>query len=241
MKICVAQTKPIRGDVQSNIVRHQEIIEEVVSEGADTIVFPELSITGYEPKLAEELVTVQEDSRFDGFQGLSDTHQITIGVGMPINVDLGMCIGMVIFQPHRDRQTYFKKYLHVDEEPFFVGGQDSENMFGDKHNVALAICYELSVLEHAEYASKSGAEIYIASVAKFANGVKDAAVRLSEIAKTYSMTVLMSNCVGPADGGVCAGGTAIWNKQGVLVEQLDEVNEGFLIYDMDAEEVKKKY
>jgi predicted amidohydrolase len=240
MKICVAQTRPITGDVQSNIERHKRIIEQAISNGADMIVFPELSLTGYEPELAEELAADWDDNQFDDFQNMSDTHQITIGVGMPVRVDVGVCIAMVIFQPKQYRQTYFKKYLHVDEEPFFVDGQDSKNVMGDKANVALAICYELSIPEHAEQSFKNGAEIYIASVAKFATGVEDAVERLSEIARTYSMTVLMSNCVGDADGGVCAGQTAIWNQQGILVGQLDDTREGILVFDTDTKKCVRK-
>jgi len=57
MKICVAQTRPVKGDIQSNIENHKKFIDLAVSGGADTIIFPELSLTGYEPELAKELAT----------------------------------------------------------------------------------------------------------------------------------------------------------------------------------------
>ena len=101
-----------------------------------------------------------------------------------------------------------------------VGNSKKGKHSGD---IALAICYELSVPEHAENAFKSGAEIYIASVAKSVNGVDQAIKRLSDIASKYSMTVLMSNCVGQADGEECGGKTSIWNNKGLLVGQLDTV------------------
>ena len=103
---------------------------------------------------------------------------------------------MVLFQPHKARQTYSKKYLHPDEEEFFISGQSSDSLIGNKTNIALAICYELSVPEHSESAFKSGAEIYIASVAKAVNAVDKAIKSLSDIGNKYSMTVLMSSCVG---------------------------------------------
>lgn len=68
MKICVAQTRPVKGDIQSNIDDHKKLIEIAVSNGADTVIFPELSLTGYEPKLSRELATNQDDNRFDDFQ-----------------------------------------------------------------------------------------------------------------------------------------------------------------------------
>jgi len=237
MKICVAQSRPVKGDIQLNIAQHKKLIELAVANRADTIVFPELSITGYEPELAQELATHVGDSRFDDFQEISDAQQLTIGVGMPIKNGMGISIGMILFQPNQARQLYAKKYLHADEEPFFISGQSTLSLISPKNNIALAICYELSVPEHSENAHKSGAELYIASVAKTAEGVEKAVKSLSDIAKTYSMTVFMSNCVGYCDNFESAGKTAIWSNQGTLVGQLDDKQEGILIFDTNTEEV----
>lgn len=237
MKICVAQTRPVKGDVQRNIEAHKKWIDLAISNRVDAIIFPELSVTGYEPQLANSLAIQLDDSRFDAFQRLSDVGQIIIGVGVPTKAGTGICISMLLFQPHKERQTYSKKYLHSDEEPFFVSGQSTVGLIGNKANAALAICYELSVPEHAEDAAKSGAQVYIASVAKSVEGVVKAAQRLSEIANTYSMTVLMSNCIGECDGMECGGKTAVWNKKGALKGQLDDTTEGILIFDTNTEEL----
>src|SRR5882762_11044937 len=179
MKICVAQTRPAKGDIQSNIDSHNKLIDLAVSNGAETIIFPELSLTGYEPELSKELATDKDDRRFDIFQKISDTRQVIIGVGVPTKNNTGTCISMVLFQPHKARQVYSKKYLHPDEEEFFVSGQSTIGLTGNKTSIALAICYELSVPEHSENAFKSGAKIYIASVAKSAIGVENASKSLS--------------------------------------------------------------
>jgi predicted amidohydrolase len=239
MKICVAQTRPIKGDIQRNIDNHKRVIDLAVSSGAEVIIFPELSLTGYEPELSRELATNQDDHRFDDFQEISNARQITIGVGVPTEDNGYICISMVIFQPHKARQIYSKRYLHSDEEAFFVSGQSSTGLIGDNNSIALAICYELSVPEHSFSAFKSGAGIYVASVAKFVNGIDKAITRLSEIAHEYSMTVLMSNCVGKSDGHVNAGKTSVWNDKGSLVGQLDDTNEGILIFDTDSQELIK--
>ncbi|MGA1196974.1 MAG: carbon-nitrogen hydrolase family protein [Candidatus Latescibacterota bacterium] len=239
MKICVAQTKPVTGDIESNIEHHKKLIDLAILNGADTIIFPELSLTGYEPTLAKTLATHEDDSRFDDFQKIADTQAITIGVGVPLNVDVGICIGMVIFHPHEKRQVYSKKYLHADEMPFFVSGQNVTDFMAHKPNMALAICYELSVPEHAENAFRQDANVYIASVAKFKNGIEKAQQRLSEIAKRYSMTVLMSNCIGISDGGECAERTSVWQDDGKLVGQLDEVHEGILIFDTETQDMRR--
>jgi predicted amidohydrolase len=239
MKICVVQTRPDKGDIQSNIDDHKKFIELAAAHGADIVIFPELSLTGYEPTLAQELATYPDDYRLDEFQKTADSRQITIGVGLPTRQDRGICISLLIFQPNQARQLYSKQYLHADEEPFFVSGPNSPGLLVD-NKIALAICYELSIAEHAERAYQNGAEIYIASVAKSVQGVEQASRRLAEIAQKYAMTVLMSNCLGPSDNFDSAGQTAVWNHQGRLLEQLNNTHEGLIIYDSDSLEVIKK-
>ncbi len=60
MKICLAQIKSIKGDVEENIIHHKGFIEKALTYDVDLIIFPELSITGYEPELANDLATENE-------------------------------------------------------------------------------------------------------------------------------------------------------------------------------------
>lgn len=231
MKICVVQTRPIKGDIEGNIEDHKRWLDLAIVHGAAMIVFPELSLTGYEPTLAKPLATNQEDGRFAIFQSISDSKQVTIGVGVPTMGEKGFCISMILFQPCQGRQTYSKKYLHVDEVPFFVSGQNFPTLQVNGASIGLAICYELSIPEHAQDAIASGAEVYIASVAKTAVGVEQANKRLAGLAKEHGMPVLLSNCVGPSDDFVSAGNTAVWDRNGILLGQLDNAATGIIIYD----------
>ena len=127
--------------------------------------------------------------------------------------------------------------MHSDELPYFVNGQHQLILKIDNKQVAPAICYESLLPEHSEKVFRSGAEIYIASVAKSANGVVKAFKHFPQIAKQYSMTVLMSNCVGQCDDFESVGKSSIWNKKGVLLAQLNDTNEGILIVDTETEEI----
>jgi predicted amidohydrolase len=235
MKICVAQTRPVTGDIAANIEYHKTFISLAAANGADVIIFPELSLTGYEPSLAKELATDATDERFETFQLLSDAKQITIGIGVPIKSAGGIHISMVLFQPNKPRQVNSKKYLHADEEPFFVSGDNILGLVINDKPIALAICYEIAVPQHAEDASQSGAQVYIASVAKTVKGVEKAWTGLSAIASKYGMTVLLSNCVGMCEDGECGGRSAAWNNKGSLLGELDDTEEGILILDTDTQ------
>lgn len=124
MKISVAQTRPIKGNISANIESHKNIILLASKLKSNAVFFPELSLTGFEPELAFELSTDQHDKILDDFQIISDTYKITIGVGLPIKTKTGIQIGMVIFQPLTHRQTYAKQYLHSDEIPYFKNGTE---------------------------------------------------------------------------------------------------------------------
>ena len=57
MRISVAQTRPIKADIPANIEGHLRLLDLAAGIKADTVIFPELSLTGYEPELAQDLAT----------------------------------------------------------------------------------------------------------------------------------------------------------------------------------------
>lgn len=240
MRIAVAQTRPVKGDVEANIKAHKRLIALAVGQGAEVLVFPELSITGYEPALAKELATTADDSKFDDLQLICNGSKITIGIGVPVQGENGVLIGMVVFEPNKPRQVYNKRYLHADELPFFTAGEGQVFLNEGMDKIALSICYELSVPEHAADAHSQGAQIYVSSVAKSAAGVVKAIDTLTRTAGRYRMAIVFSNCVGHCDDFDCGGGTAVISKEGRLLAQLNAIDEGVLILDTDTEDVVEK-
>ncbi|MBZ4043779.1 carbon-nitrogen hydrolase family protein [Flavobacterium hibisci] len=242
MKICAAQTIPIKGNIQQNIEKHKSLIEIAISNQADMIIFPELSLTGYEPGLADGLsISDLEDESLNDFQIISDLNDIIIGVGIPFKTNKGISISMVIFQPNDKRQVYAKQYLHSGEEEYFTSGENILPLIKNEDKIAIAICYETSIPEHAEKAFKNGAHIYIASVLNSVESVDKDIKRISETAKKYNMYALMSNFAGESGGYECAGKTSIWNKQGALTGQLNSKDEGVIIIDTESDKIIEKY
>jgi predicted amidohydrolase len=234
MKIAAVQISSLAGQISENIQYHLDCIDQATRARAEMIVFPELSITGYEPKLADKLAFTLPDRRLDIFQKTADQHSITIGMGLPIRSDVGVHIGMALFRPFETTKVYHKEYLHPDEFPFFKAGNNHFVLINESPAIAPAICYEISVDAHIQKAVFAGAEIYLASVAKFANGISTAQQRLSTIAQTYAKTVIMANSVGMADGAVCGGRSAVWNSKGEIMGELGDTEEGYLILDTET-------
>lgn len=219
----------------ANIADHKRMISLALENQAELIVFPELSVTGYEPELAEELAIDFNDPVLEDFQILSDKHKCVIAVGMPVRQKDGINIGLIFFQSGLSRTLYAKKYLHADEEPYFVSGTQFAVIKINAQKISPAICYELSIPDHAIAAHKNEGEIYLASVAKTTGGMDKAIERLADIAHEYSMTALIANCVGHCDNFECGGRTSAWNNRGKLTGQLDAVEEGILLVDTITE------
>jgi predicted amidohydrolase len=231
VKLCAAQLLPVAGEIERNVRKHVALINVAVSHRADLIYFPELSLTGYEPKLVQALATDADDPRLDDIQELSDRGNIAIGVGLPIPSPAGIRIAMLFFRPQRKRVTYAKQLLHSDELPFFVQGEKPLLLTMGGHAIAPAICHESLQLSHADTAARGGADIYLASVAKSQPNVARAYRHYPRIAKGYSMAVLMANSVGPADDFVSSGQSAAWNSSGRLMVNMSDQAEGFVMFD----------
>jgi predicted amidohydrolase/GNAT superfamily N-acetyltransferase len=239
MKICIAQTKSLCGAIEKNISSHLSTIEKAVSLNADIIIFPELSVTNYEPSLAPKLATKIDDPLFAPFQSRSTRNNITIGVGMPTICAEGLRISMLIFQPKKSRSLYSKRILPLDEKSIFSPGIDQTilNIHGIK--IALGICFETLQRSHFIEAIKNKADIYVASVAKSNEGIQRAVDHFKQLSKEFNTPILMSNCVGPADNFIAAGQSSVWNRTGICLDRLDSTNNGLIIYDISRETSEK--
>lgn len=232
MKICLAQIASYKGDINKNIEKHIVFVNEAIENRANLICFPELSITGYEPELAESLATSSDDNRFDKFQELADSGAITICFGFPLVAQNGINISMLIFQPKSSRQTYSKQYLHSDEKPYFIEGKEQIIIEINGTRIVPAICYESLLPEHYEKANDMGCDVYLASVAKPKNNIERANNYFSRLSKSKSIPILMVNSIGYSENFLAVGGSAAWDNKGDLIGKLDDKTEALLFLDL---------
>jgi len=231
MKLCAVQLASLKGDLPGNLQRHLVCIEQAAALGAELVVFPELSLTGYEPSLARQSALPVTSARLDPLQAACDRLGITVAVGLPLPTPDGIRIGMPVFCPDAPRQAYAKQRLHDDELPYFTPGHQALLLEVGEHRVAPAICYESMFMAHAAVARERGADLYLVSVAKTAKGIREGYAHYPEVARELGMPVLMANCVGPADTFIGAGGSAAWDSQGHLLASLDDHSEGLIVLD----------
>lgn len=234
MKIALIQLKAEKGNVSHNIANHISWIERVALHNPNLIVFPELSITGYEPTLAKNLALKETDERFSVFQKLSDKMNCTIAVGIPLKTALGVQIAMLILQPKKPRASYSKQWLHADEVPYFIPGISQTIFSINDSRVAPAICYESLNPSHFINCLSLDTDIYLASVSKHDKGISNAYKYYSKLAANNSLPVLVVNSIGYCDNFMSAGQSAVWDSNGNLVENLSCDEEEFLIYNVKS-------
>ncbi|MEP3478872.1 MAG: carbon-nitrogen hydrolase family protein [Fuerstiella sp.] len=236
MKIAAAQISSSIGHPSQNVSSHLKLVDLAAKHNAALVVFPELSLTGYEPSLATKFAVAKDDCVFDALQNSSDVNAVTIVAGAPLQCDGLPQIAAFIIAPCRPIRVYSKYYLHSDEEPYFSPGCCSDSLISTDPGVSLAICYELSVQQHAQAAIDAGASVYAASVWKTTSGIRTASERLSWIARNDSVNVLMANGASRKGTAECAGGSAAWSRNGDLIASLDSTSEAVLVMDSVSED-----
>ncbi|MCE0495451.1 carbon-nitrogen hydrolase family protein [Vibrio salinus] len=221
--ISLAQIPVARGDVRANLEHHLQMIEQSSDCNADVVVFPELSLTGYELDLAAKLALSPEPSNFEALSHASVENEVIVIAGCPLNVDHASkpAIGAVICFPDGSVEFYSKQYLHSGEEAYCSVGVSDYFFTVNGYQIALAICADFISAEHSERARKSGADIYIVSALISENGFTPDSQVLSDIASKYGFPVLLSNHISVTGGWEACGQNSIWNSRGELAISSD--------------------
>jgi predicted amidohydrolase len=230
MILAAAQTKPKRGNITSNLLDHYRLITLAAENGANLIVFPELSITGYERENAADLAFLKDDYRIDHLRDLAADNDIIIVAGAAIQEESELYIGEFIIFPDGSVSIYTKQFLHEGEDKFFQPSFDYNPIITiEKQKISFAICADIDNPLHPENASKNNVSIYIASIFFSPNGIPNAYRDLQSYAEKHQMNVLMSNFGGESYGCPSGGKSAFWNNKGELVGQMNDSDSGLLL------------
>ena len=230
MILASAQTQPNPRDIRQNLDQHYQLVERAAKEGAELIVFPEMSLTGYEREKASDLSFSLIDPRLDKLRSLADKHRIIIIAGAPVKINEKLHIGSLIIKPNSATSLYTKQHLHNGEEQFFSPSAEYNPLINlQNEKISFAICADIDHSIHPKKAKKVLSSIYIPSIFFSKSGISDAHSKLSNYAKKHSLSILMSNFSGTSNGIQSGGRSAFWNAQGDLVKQLDENADGLLV------------
>ncbi|NYF77818.1 carbon-nitrogen hydrolase family protein [Granulicella arctica] len=228
--LAVAQSGSIPGDVSANVARHLRFGVVAAEHGVQFLVFPELSLTGYEPALARSNSVHPHDPKLDPLRRLAEEARMTVVVGAPIlNDKRELHIGALAICSDGMVSTYTKQHLHPGEDEVFTPGLGGPMLSVEGAAVALAICADTTYPQHPASAAACGANVYAAGVLITENGYASDTALLRQYSLQHKMAVLMANHSAPTGGWVSAGKSAIWSDDGELVATSPGTEEGLLI------------
>jgi len=85
IRIAAAQTVSTAGDVAANVRMHTKFIATAHQARIDLLVFPELSLSGYELPLLRDCRLQPDDSRLTPIRDLAQTTRMTVVVGAALD------------------------------------------------------------------------------------------------------------------------------------------------------------
>jgi predicted amidohydrolase len=217
--IAVAQPLCIAYDVEANAYAHAEVVRKAA---ARVVVFPELSLTGYE---LDAPAVDPDDPRLGPIVAACAAQGSIALVGVPVRDTpdgLGPRIehiAMLAVDSGGVAVAYRKMWLGTAEAQRFDPGPAVVALDIDGWRLGLAICKDTGVTRHATDTAALGIDVYVAGTVK---GADEAALqhdRARRIAIDQNVWVAVASFAGSTGGGYAdtAGRSAIWAPGGAVV------------------------
>ncbi|NUW41862.1 carbon-nitrogen hydrolase family protein [Nonomuraea rhodomycinica] len=215
LTIAVAQPLSVPHDVAANAAAHARAVR---SAAARVVVFPELSLTGYE--LDAETVA-PGDARLDPLvAACAETGAVALA-GAPVDGDGAPHIATLAVDGSGVTVAYRKMYLGAEEAVRFAPGGQPRLLDVDGWRLGLAVCKDTGVPEHAAATAGLGIDAYVAGTVKHAHEAELQAERARRIAAGHGVWVAVASFAGATGGGFAetAGRSGVWAPGGELVAQ----------------------
>jgi NAD+ synthase (glutamine-hydrolysing) len=259
MRIALAQTNPIVGDIAGNSRKAVDFISRAKAQGAELVVFPELSVIGYPPKdlllkpqFIEDnlrgLQSIAEQAKgIDAIVGYAERNANPIGRPLHNAVAL-LRDGRIV---SRHFKTLLPTYDVFDESRYFEPGppQERENLvhLGDVVG-GLSICEDLwnderlipRRLYHRNPIADlhdAGAQLMInTSASPYVVGKHQFRLELfSSQVRQFGQPLVYVNQVGGNDELVFDGNSVVFDSAGNVIAQAKDFEEDLIVVDVPVE------
>jgi predicted amidohydrolase len=208
LAVAAAQPLCLAGDVRANALEHAATIRRA---GARLVVFPELSLTGYELGAA----AVPLDALAPIVEACAETGSAAL-VGAPV---AGEHVAVLLVAADGARVAYRKRHLGGEEAERFSPGDWPAAVDVDGWRVGLGICKDTGAAEHVAATAALGVDLYAAGLVHHSHELAEQDERAATIARTCGAYVAFASFAGPTGGGYerTAGASSIWSPGGVAL------------------------
>ena len=244
--VALAQISCKPGDKQGNLKKIEKMALRAHKEGADLLIMPELSLTGYVVRdqiyeLAEEIPG--ESTRY--MQRIAKNTDLHIVFGMPEqskNAQATIYNAAVLVNSNGVVGKYRKMYLPThsvfEEKRYFRPGYQPAAFSTDLGKIGLIICYDIFFPEVARLARLEGAQLIVCISAS--PGVRRAFFEVLTIARAMENTAYLAfvNLSGIEDGLQFWGGSRLVGPNGKSLVQAKYDEEDFVLHEIDYADLK---
>jgi predicted amidohydrolase len=259
MRIALAQFSPHLGDIERNLAFHLECAEESVKEKTDLLVFPELSLTGY--NLRDMVQDVAMDATtapaFRRLKSLSRRISLVVGFVEESRAEKGLFYNSAAFLSkgkilHIHRKVFLPTFGMFEEGRFFAQGRSFETFATPFGKAGLMICRDFTQYGAGYLLFSGGAEIIIVISAAPGRGITEKEAFDSchmwelmgeAIAYFSGVFVIYCNRIGVEDGVTFAGGSFIFTPFGKLLGLASYLDEELLtcsLREADVRDARRK-
>lgn len=226
----IGQLESVRNSTLENISKHIEYAREASKYGAQIVIFPEMSLTGYERFFEKDCIFTIDDKRIDELLRAAIKYNLILNVGAPLSIDDKIYISSILIFPSKKIEIYVKKHLHIGEDKFFHSRKDYDPVIKlNDEQLSFAICYDIESDEHINLASRRNSSTYVASIFYSFKGIDSGIKRLNNISTQYHMDILMANYVGKCWNTDAGGKSSVITRYGEKILEGDSYAECLLI------------
>ncbi len=246
IKLALAQISSKRESKSENLLKIEKLTLKAKQQGADLIIFPEMSLTGYVllDQVYELAETIPGPST-QKIEALAKKTGMHIVFGMPelsekaraTVFNTAVCVG-----PQGLIGKYRKMYLPThsvfEEKRYFRPGYEAGSFQTELGNIGLTICYDVFFPEIYRLTRLKGAKLIICISASPA--VRRGYFEILTSARALENTAFLAyvNLAGVEDGLQFWGGSRLVGPMGDVLAKAKYDEEDFLVCEVDFADLK---
>jgi NAD+ synthase (glutamine-hydrolysing) len=253
LRVALAQIAPALGDRERNLGKHFDQIAAARQQGADLVVFPELSLTGYFLRdIVPDMALARTSEEIGDLVKAAGPMALVAGFVEEgashhyYNAALYAQQGQLV---HVHRKVYLPTYGLFEEQRYFSPGKRFQAFqtarFG---RVGLLICEDFWHVSAATIMQAEEVDVLVCIINSPARGVDGAKVRTAEtyqlLARTFSQLlgamVIVVNRVGFEDGLCFFGGSMIVGPDGQIIAEAPPFDECLSVVTCDLDELRRQ-
>lgn len=256
LTVALAQMYPKIGDVQANLRVHLDHLHAAKQHGAELVIFPELSLTGYNLQDLVYEVAMKPTAEYPAFREL-----LTASADLGLDVIVGFVdmdarsryyIGAAYLSRgqlvHVHHKVYLPTYTMFDEGRYFAWG-DHVRAFDTRFGrVGMLICEDFWHASPPYLLWLDGADLMLFHSASPARGLSDEALMGSakwvqlvnqSYGSVFTNYVVHCNRVGFEDGLNFWGGSTVVGPDGEFQAQAPLHDPALLIHTLDLNQLRR--